>query len=109
MPVARYLEAGLTVGLGSDVSGGPEASIFSVMRVAAYAQMARRSLASEGGVILDPLHWLRMGPSRERASSGWATGSNRWKRARKQTSSPSIRRSWPPSRVRRRTTNRPTS
>jgi guanine deaminase len=61
MPVARYLEAGLTVGLGSDVSGGPEASIFSVMRVAAYAQMARRSLTNEGGVILDPLHWLRMG------------------------------------------------
>ena len=61
MPLARYLEAGLAVGLGSDVSGGPEASIFSVMRVGAYAQMARRSLTNEGGVILDPLHWLRMG------------------------------------------------
>ena len=61
MPLVRYLEAGLAVGLGSDVSGGPEASIFSVMRVGAYAQMARRSLANEGGVILDPLHWLRMG------------------------------------------------
>ena len=61
MPLVRYLEAGLAVGLGSDVSGGPEASIFSVMRVGAYAQMARRSLANEGGTILDPLHWLRMG------------------------------------------------
>jgi guanine deaminase len=61
MPLARYLETGLAVGLGSDVSGGPEASIFSVMRVAAYAQMARRSLANEGGDILDPLDWLRMG------------------------------------------------
>ena len=31
MPLARYLGAGLALGLGSDVSGGPEASIFSVM------------------------------------------------------------------------------
>ena len=61
MPLARYLEAGLAVGLGSDVSGGPEASIFSVMRVGAYAQMARRSLTGEAGTILDPLDWLRMG------------------------------------------------
>lgn len=61
MPLARYLEAGLSIGLGSDVSGGPDASIFSVMRVAAYAQMARRSLAGDEGAILDPLDWLRMG------------------------------------------------
>ena len=61
MPLARYLDAGLVVGLGSDVSGGPEASIFSVMRVGAYALMARRSFAGEEGAILDPLDWLRMG------------------------------------------------
>jgi 5-methylthioadenosine/S-adenosylhomocysteine deaminase len=61
MPLARYLAAGLTVGLGSDVSGGPEASIFSVMRVGAYAQMARRSLVGEEGAILGPLDWLRVG------------------------------------------------
>ena len=61
MPLARYLEAGLSVGLGSDVSGGPDVSIFSIMRVGAYAQMARRSLAGEEGAILDPLGWLRMG------------------------------------------------
>jgi guanine deaminase len=61
MPLARYLEAGLAVGLGSDVSGGPEASVFSVMRVGAYAQMARRSQMGEEGAILGPLDWLRMG------------------------------------------------
>jgi guanine deaminase len=61
MPLARFLAAGLAVGLGSDVSGGPDASLFSVMRVGAYAQMARRSLAGEEGAILDPLDWLRMG------------------------------------------------
>ncbi len=61
MPLTRYLQAGLAVGLGSDVSGGPEASIFSVMRIGAYALMARRSFASEESAILDPLDWLRMG------------------------------------------------
>jgi guanine deaminase len=61
MPLARFLEAGLLIGLGSDVSGGPDASIFSVMRAGAYAQMARRSLVGDEGAVLDPLDWLRMG------------------------------------------------
>lgn len=61
MPLARYLAAGIVVGLGSDVSGGPDASIFSVMRVGAYAQMARRSLVGDEGAILTPLDWLRLG------------------------------------------------
>jgi len=61
MPLARYLAADLRVGLGSDVSGGPEASIFSVMRGGAYAQMARRSLVGDEGAILTPLDWLRLG------------------------------------------------
>ena len=47
MPLARWLEAGVVIGLGSDVSGGPEPSLFSVMRAGAYSQMARRSLAGE--------------------------------------------------------------
>jgi len=61
MPLARWLDAGLVVGLGSDVSGGPDASLFSVMRVGAYSQMARRSLAGEERPPLDPLAWLRLG------------------------------------------------
>jgi guanine deaminase len=61
MPLARYLEAGLSVGLGSDIAGGPDASMFSVIRVGAYAQMARRSLVGAEGTILGPLDWLRMG------------------------------------------------
>jgi guanine deaminase len=60
MPLARYREAGLSMGLGSDVSGGPEMSIFSVMRVGAYAQMARQSLGGDGAV-LEPFDWLRLG------------------------------------------------
>jgi guanine deaminase len=61
MPLARWLEAGIVVGLGSDVSGGPDASLFSVMRAGAYSQMARRSLAGEKRPPLDPLAWLRLG------------------------------------------------
>jgi guanine deaminase len=60
MPLARWQAAGLTVGLGSDVSGGPELSLFAVARVGAYAQMARRALVGDEGVILDPLGWLRL-------------------------------------------------
>jgi guanine deaminase len=61
MPLARYLAAGLKVGLGSDVAGGPDASIFSVMRVGAYGQTARRVMAGDAGSTLAPLDWLRMG------------------------------------------------
>ncbi|HSO29135.1 MAG TPA: amidohydrolase family protein [Candidatus Sulfomarinibacteraceae bacterium] len=61
MPLARYLDAGLAVGLGSDVAGGPDPSIFSVMRVGAYAQNARRALLGEDAAPLGPLDWLRLG------------------------------------------------
>ena len=61
MPLGRYLEAGLRVGLGSDVAGGPDLSIFSVMRVGFYAQNARRVAGLEGGPVLRPLDWLRLG------------------------------------------------
>ncbi len=61
MPLTRWLEAGVVVGLGSDVSGGPDPSLFSVMRAGAYAQMARRALTDEVRPPLDPLAWLRLG------------------------------------------------
>ena len=61
MPLGRYLEAGLSVGLGSDVAGGPDLSIFSVMRVGFYGQNARRVAGLEGGPVLTPLDWLRIG------------------------------------------------
>jgi guanine deaminase len=61
MPLARDLEAGLKVGLGSDVAAGPDPSMFSVMRVGAYAQNALRSTTSESRPPLGPLDWLRMG------------------------------------------------
>jgi guanine deaminase len=61
MPLARYLEAGLRVGLGSDVAGGPDPSIFTTMRVGAYTQNALRVVRGEGSAVLGPLDWLRLG------------------------------------------------
>jgi guanine deaminase len=65
MPLASRLAAGITVGLGSDVSGGAELSLFGVMRAGAYAQQARRALidgeAARYGDALGPLDWLRLG------------------------------------------------
>jgi guanine deaminase len=61
MPLGRYLEAGLTLGLGSDVAGGPDLSMFSVMRTGFYAQNARRVAGLEQGPVLGPLDWLRLG------------------------------------------------
>jgi guanine deaminase len=59
MPLARYLEAGIVAGLGSDVAAGPDLSIFGAMRVGAYTQNALR-VAGDGRPILGPLDWLRL-------------------------------------------------
>ena len=61
MPLGRYLEAGLSVGLGSDVSAGPDLSIFNEMRAGFYGQNSMRAAGLFGGPSLGPLEWLRMG------------------------------------------------
>jgi guanine deaminase len=60
MPLARYLDAGVRVGLGSDVAGGPDLSLFTVMRVGAYTQNALRVVRDEPGEVLDAAGWLRL-------------------------------------------------
>src|SRR3990172_742935 len=62
MPLARYRAAGIPVGLGSDVAGGPELSIFANMRAGAYVQSGLRVLEGSGAPApLGPLDWLRLG------------------------------------------------
>ena len=94
MPLARYLEAGLTVGLGSDVvrrAGG--------LDLLGHAGRGLRAdgapLAGERGRRRSSIRSTGCGwaPSRARASSGWTTGSDRWRRARRRTSSRSTPRS----------------
>ena len=59
MPLARYLDEGISVGLGSDVAAGPELSLFGVMRAGAYTHNALGTEAAALG-SLDPLRWLRL-------------------------------------------------
>ena len=61
MPLGRYLEAGLNVGLGSDVAAGPELSIFSAMRAGFYSWNAMRVAGRLEAAVLPPLEWLRLG------------------------------------------------
>jgi guanine deaminase len=68
MPLADRLASGISVGLGSDVSGGAELSLFGVMRTGAFAQQALRALDAGAGAgdsrstpVLGPLDWLRLG------------------------------------------------
>ncbi len=60
-PLARYLEAGVVIGLGSDVAAGPDLSLFSVMKAGAYTQSGLRTMLDEHRPVLMPLDWLRMG------------------------------------------------
>jgi len=62
MRAGRYRDAGIRVGLGSDLAAGPELSIFTVMRAAAVTQRVLiLTDAAGGGAPLGPLDWLRMG------------------------------------------------
>ena len=77
MPLGRYLAAGLSVGLGSDVAGGPDLSIFAAMRASFYAQHALQVGGFDDGPgsgpgvgpraesprasTPAPLDWIRMG------------------------------------------------
>jgi len=62
LPLAERLAAGIGVGLGSDVSGGAELSLFGLMRTGAYAEQARRALVADAAAAppLGPLDWLRL-------------------------------------------------
>lgn len=77
MPLGRYLDAGLSLGLGSDVAGGPDLSIFSAMQMGFYAQNARRVAGLEQGAVLGPLDWIRLGSlgGAEALGLGEVTGS----------------------------------
>jgi guanine deaminase len=61
MPLARYLAAGIRLGLGTDIAGGPDASLFSVMRAGAYTQNALRAAGLTDAPPLSPADWLRLG------------------------------------------------
>ena len=61
MQLARYLAAGVRLGLGSDVAAGPDTSLFSVMRAGAYTQNALRAAGLADAPALSPAEWFRLG------------------------------------------------
>jgi guanine deaminase len=61
MPLARYLDAGMVVALGSDVAAGPDVSIFGEMRAGSYTQSGRRTMLGDTEPPLKPYEWLRLG------------------------------------------------
>ena len=54
-------DAGIVVGLGSDVSAGPDVSIFGEMRAASYTQSGRRTMLGDTEQPFKPFDWLRLG------------------------------------------------
>jgi guanine deaminase len=62
MPLTAYLDAGMRVGLGSDVAAGPDVSMFGAMRTGAITQRVLELTGSApAGRALRPLDWLRVG------------------------------------------------
>ncbi len=60
MPLGRYQQAGLIIGLGSDVAAGPDVSLFGVMRAGAYTQNGLHSLGMAAHPAMPPNEWLRL-------------------------------------------------
>jgi guanine deaminase len=61
MPLARYLAAGMRLGLGSDVAAGPDVSLFGVMRAGAYTQNGLYAVDRAPTGAMPPVAWLRLG------------------------------------------------
>jgi guanine deaminase len=61
MPLRRYLDVGLRVGLGTDVAGAPELSLITQMRLGFFQHNARRTIVGDEATVPGPLEWLRLG------------------------------------------------
>jgi guanine deaminase len=61
MPLGRYLDEGLRVGLGTDVAGAPELSLITQMRLGFFQHNSRAVVVGEEALVPDPLEWLRLG------------------------------------------------
>jgi guanine deaminase len=61
MPLARYLRAGLVVGVGSDVGGSSDLSLFTALQLATITQRILCRYGGETEPILRPLELLRLG------------------------------------------------
>jgi guanine deaminase len=61
MPIARYLDRGLRIGVGTDVAGAPELSVITQMRLGFLQHNSRATLTGDEQPLPTPLDWLRLG------------------------------------------------
>jgi guanine deaminase len=61
MPIARYLDEDIRVGLGTDVAGAPELSVITQMRLGFFQHNSRATLVGDEAPVPGPLDWLRLG------------------------------------------------
>ena len=61
MPVRRYLDNGLRVGLGTDVAGAPELSVITQMRLGFFQHNSRATRVDDDATVPGPLDWIRLG------------------------------------------------
>ena len=61
MPIARYRDEGLRMGLGTDVAGAPELSVITQMRLGFFVHNARATVVGDEAALPGPLEWLRLG------------------------------------------------
>ena len=61
MPLGRFLDEGLRVGLGTDVAGAPELSVITQMRLGFFQHNSRAVVTGDDSPVPDPLAWIRLG------------------------------------------------
>jgi cytosine/adenosine deaminase-related metal-dependent hydrolase len=61
MDIARFLDAGLRVGLGTDVAGAPELSVITQMRLGFFQHNSKAVVTGDDAPVPDPLEWIRLG------------------------------------------------
>lgn len=61
MPIQRFLDEGLRVGLGTDVAGAPELSVITQMRLGFFQHNSKAVVSGDDTPVPDPLRWIRLG------------------------------------------------
>jgi guanine deaminase len=97
MPIARYLDEGLRIGLGTDVAGAPELSVITQMRLGFFQHNSRASLLAEAPPVPGPPPGRAASPIDRAAARAHAPRSRRWP-ARRSRSGSSRRTCHPPPR-----------
>ena len=61
MPIGRYRDEGLRIGLGTDVAGAPELSVITQMRLGFFQHSSKAVVVGDERPAPDPLEWIRLG------------------------------------------------